>query len=155
MTTVLILFLVGVALLAADAFASSFVLAIAGGATLLAGCAAAYRHFGAVSAGLAGLAALALLGATLYLELVALPRSRLGRGLVVTSTTGSTSQPPPPPAADIVGKTAEALTTLAPSGYVAIEGRRYEAFCQSGHAAKGSTLRVIGLDNFRLIVTQS
>jgi membrane-bound serine protease (ClpP class) len=55
----------------------------------------------------------------------------------------------------VVGRPAEALTTLAPSGYVAVDGRRYEAFCQSGHAAKGATLRVVGVDNFRLIVSIS
>jgi membrane-bound serine protease (ClpP class) len=54
-----------------------------------------------------------------------------------------------------VGKTAEAVTTLAPSGYVVVDGRRYEAFSQSGHAAKGAILRVVGLDNFRLIVTKN
>jgi membrane-bound ClpP family serine protease len=54
-----------------------------------------------------------------------------------------------------VGKAAEAITPLVPSGYVLVEGRRYEAFSQSGHATKGATLRVVGLDNFRLIVTKS
>jgi membrane-bound ClpP family serine protease len=97
---------------------------------------------------------LGLLGLTLYLELVVLPRTRFGRGLVVQSTTGSTSQPAFPPAEAVVGKTAEALTTLAPSGYILVDGRRYEAFCQSGHAAKGSPLRVVGSDNFRLIVSK-
>ena len=59
------------------------------------------------------------------------------------------------PHADHFTGLAEALTTLAPGGYVLVEGARYEAFCQSGFAAKGSALRVVGLDNFRLIVTQS
>jgi membrane-bound serine protease (ClpP class) len=55
----------------------------------------------------------------------------------------------------VTGREATALTTLAPSGYVLVDGRRYEAFCQSGLAAKGSVLRVVGTDNFRLIVTKS
>ncbi len=155
MSTIVILYLVGVALLAADIFASSFVLAVAGAAAMTVGCDVAYRHYGASAAGLAGLAALGLLGLTVYLEIVVLPRTRLGRGLVVHSTTGSVSQPPQPPISSVLGKAAEALTTLAPSGYVEVEGRRYEAFCQSGHAAKGTKLRVVGLDNFRLIVSQS
>jgi membrane-bound ClpP family serine protease len=53
-----------------------------------------------------------------------------------------------------IGKPAEALTMLSPSGYVRIDGQRYEAFCQSGQAPAGSALEVIGVDNFRLIVTQ-
>jgi membrane-bound ClpP family serine protease len=42
---------------------------------------------------------------------------------------------------------------LSPSGYVRVDGRRYEAFCQSGQAPAGSALEIIGADNFRLIVT--
>jgi membrane-bound ClpP family serine protease len=55
----------------------------------------------------------------------------------------------------VVGKPATADTTLAPSGYVLVDGRRYEAFCRSGHVAKGEVLRVIGADNFRLIVSKT
>lgn len=153
MTAVLLFFLMGVALLAADIFASSFVLAIAGAASMLTGAAFTYRTYGAVDAGLAALAALVLLGVTVYLELVILPRTRFGRGLVVHASSGSDKQPLAP--ADVVGKAAEALTTLAPSGYILVEGRRYEAFCQSGLAAKGAALRVVGQDHFRLIVSKN
>ena len=55
----------------------------------------------------------------------------------------------------VVGKTCEAVTTLAPTGYVRLDGRRYEAFSQSGHVAKGTVLRVVAVDNFRLTVTRS
>ena len=75
--------------------------------------------------------------------------------MVVQSTVSSVSQPPPATAYSVVGRTAEALTTLAPGGYVEVDGRRYEAFCQSGHVNKGTMLRVVGLDNFRLIVSKS
>jgi membrane-bound ClpP family serine protease len=153
MSTILLLFVLGIVLLAADVFVSSFLLAICGGVAMLAGCAVAYQNFGVLDAGMAVVVALALLGGTIYLELVVLPKTRFGRGLVVHSTSGATSQPPLA-GAEVVGHSAEALTTLAPSGYVLVEGRRYEAFCQSGHAAKGAALRVTGLDNFRLIVSK-
>ena len=153
MSTIFLLFLVGVGLLAADVFVSSFLLAVCGAVAMLAGCVVAYQRFGAFDAGLAGLAAVALLGGTIYVELVLLPKTRFGRGLVVQSTSGAASQPPLA-SAEVVGKAAQAVTTLAPSGYVTVEGRRYEAFCQSGHAAKGTALRVVGLDNFRLIVSK-
>ena len=91
---------------------------------------------------------------TIYLELVILPRTSFGRGLIVHSTTGA-AQAPLALAEAVVGKDAAAVTTLAPSGYVLVEGKRYEAFCQSGHADKGALLRVIGIDNFRLIVSKS
>jgi membrane-bound ClpP family serine protease len=54
----------------------------------------------------------------------------------------------------VIGKPATAVTILAPSGYVLVEGRRFEAFCRSGHADRGDALSVIGVDNFRLIVTK-
>ena len=84
-----------------------------------------------------------------------LPDSWFFDKLTVRSTTGSTSQPLPAESAAVVGKPAEAATTLAPSGYVVVEGRRYEAFCDTGLAEKGSALRVVGVDNFRLIVTKT
>jgi membrane-bound serine protease (ClpP class) len=153
MREIILLFVLGIGLLAADAFVASFALAICGFVAMLGGCALAYQSFGTLAAGLAGLAAVLLLGITLYLELVVLPRTRYGRGLTVHSTSGQAA--PPPATAEIIGQAAEALTTLAPSGYVAIAGRRYDAFSQSGLIAKGESVRVIGLDNFRLIVSKS
>ena len=152
MTLILALFLAGILLLAADVFVSSFILAAFGGAVMLTGCGIAYRQYGFDGAALAVGAALVLLGATVYGELVILPRTRFGRGLIVQSTSGNASQPPLA-TADVVGRPAVALTTLAPSGYVQVDGRRYEAFCRTGLAAKGSALTVVGLDSFRLIVT--
>jgi membrane-bound ClpP family serine protease len=154
MTPILLFFIVGVILLAADIFLSSFVLAGIGGAAMLAGCVLVYRDFGILDALLVGAGAAALLVGAIYFELVVLPRTRVGKGLVVESTSGSSSQPPIAPAA-VVGKSATADTTLAPSGYVLVDGRRYEAFCRSGHADRGDHLSVIGVDNFRLIVTKT
>ena len=151
MMLILLLFIVGIMLLAADVFVSSFVMAAVGGVAMLAGCVFAYRDFGVLAAGLAGVAAVALLGGAIYIELVLLPKTRLGRGLVVESTSGST---PAAPSASLVGKPAPADTTLAPSGYVLVDGIRYEAFCRTGLAARGDGLRVIGMDNFRLIVSK-
>jgi len=151
MMLILLLFIVGIMLLAADVFVSSFVMAAVGGVAMLAGCVFPYRDFGVLAAGLAGVAAVALLGGAIYIELVLLPKTRLGRGLVVESTSGST---PAAPSASLVGKPATADTTLAPSGYVLVDGIRYEAFCRTGLAARGDGLRVIGMDNFRLIVSK-
>jgi membrane-bound ClpP family serine protease len=155
MNAVIILFLSGLLLLAAEVFLPGVIAGIFGGVAMIAGCIAAFQEFGA-GGGVAatGLAA-ALLGLTFYTELVWLPKTRWGKKLIVQSTLAATSQPPLAVAADVVGKPAEAITPLGPSGYVLVEGRRYEAFCQSGHVTAGGRLRVVGLDNFRLIVTQS
>lgn len=155
MTLILTLFLVGIVMLAADLFISGLLLAILGGLTMLAATVLAYRDFGFAGAMLSGGAATGLLAVAVYLELVWLPKSRFGRGLVVQSTVSGTSQPLPAVAAEVVGRPAAAETTLAPSGLVIVDGRRYEAFCQSGLAEKGAALHVVGVDNFRLIVKKS
>ena len=48
-----------------------------------------------------------------------------------------------------------AATTLAPSGLIECDGRRYEAFARSGHVPAGSAVEVVGFDTFRVIVTLS
>ena len=155
MNAVLLLFLAGIALLAGEIVTPGIVLGILGAVAMVAGCGVAFDRLGAAAGAMAVIAAGALLGLTFYLELVWLPKTRFGRKLVVQSASDAVSQPPVAERESVVGHTAEALTTLAPSGYVSIEGRRYEAFCQSGHASKGAMLRVVDLDNFRLIVTKS
>jgi len=154
MTVVVVLFAVGVLLLAADVFISSYFLAIVGATVMFSGCVAAYENLG-YTAALASLSvALALLSGALYVELAILPKSRFGRQMIVESTVSATAQPAIAQSEKVLGKTAQAVTILAPSGYVLVEGQRYEAFSQSGHASKGDLLKVVGLDNFRLIVSK-
>lgn len=154
MNAILILFLLGVLLLAGEVFVPGAVLGILGALCMFAGCVISFLQLGTGGGVLATAVALALLGLTLYVELVWLPKTRFGRKLIVQTAVDATSQPPLADKEWVVGKTAEAVTTLAPSGHVLVEGRRYEAFSQSGHVAKGAQLRVTGLDNFRLIVTK-
>jgi len=154
MNAIAILFVVGALLLAAEVFLPGVIAGIAGTIALFAGSALAFREFGFAGGLVASGAAAALVVLMLYLELVVLPKTAFGRKMVVQSTVSATSQPLPASLDDVKDKAAEALTTLAPSGYVLVDGRRYEAFCQSGLAPKGATLRVVGVDNFRIIVTQ-
>lgn len=155
MNAILILFLLGVILLAGEVFVPGAVLGVLGALSMFAGCAISFMQLGTGYGMLATVVALLLLGLTLYIELVWLPNTRFGRKLIVHSTVDATSQPPVADKSAVIGKTAEAMTALVPSGFVLVEGRRYEAYSQSGHVTKGATLRVVGLDNFRLIVTKS
>jgi len=154
MNAIILLFLLGIVLLAFEVFVPGAVLGIMGGVAMLVGCIVAFNIFGATGGTLATVLALAILGLALYVELVLLPKTRFGKKMLVQSTVDGTSQPPLATAEAVVGKPAMALTPLTPSGYVEIEGRRYEAFSRSGHASKGEALRVVGLDNFRLIVSK-
>ncbi len=155
MNAILLLFIIGVVLLAAEIFLPGAIAGIIGALCMTAGCVISFAQFGSGGGTLATVVALALLGLTLYLELVWLPQTAFGKRLIVQSKVDAVSQPPLANPGEVMGKTAEAATTLAPSGYVLVEGRRYEAFCRSGHVPKGAALRVVGIDNFRIIVTQA
>ncbi len=154
MTAIALLFISGALLLAAEVLLPGGIAGVIGGLALAFGAVLSYSQFGPGIGSIATLAALALVGLTLYLELIWLPKTKFGRAMVVDAVVGAQSQPPPASRA-VIGKTAMAVTTLAPTGLVEIAGQRYEAFCQSGLAARGATLTVVGLDNFRLVVTEN
>jgi membrane-bound ClpP family serine protease len=44
------------------------------------------------------------------------------------------------------------VTTLAPTGIVECEGRRYEAFSRSGLIAAGAPVEVTAVETFRILV---
>ena len=155
MNIILLLFALGIVFMFFEVFTPGPVFGILGGLTLLGAIAVAATNYGMQAGLLAGVTALAAVCFTLYAELVWLPKTRFAQRFSVRSTSGSTINQVQAEAGAVVGKDAQALTTLAPSGYVSVEGRRYEAYCQSGHVAKGAQLRVTGLDNFRLIVTKT
>jgi membrane-bound ClpP family serine protease len=155
MNAIVLLFSLGIVLLALEVFMPGAVIGVIGGCAMAGGCMVSFSRFGAGSGMLATFIAFALLGAALYAEFVLLPRTRFGRKLFVHATVSSTSQAPLATAEAVVGKSGVALTTLAPSGYVLVEGKRYEAFSQSGHIPKGAALHVVNLDNFRLIVSKT
>ncbi len=153
MSLIVLLFAVGIALLAAEVVVPGAVLGILGGIALVLGVIVAFVRLGFDGGIWATTAALVVGGIALYLEFVLLPKSRFTRSLAVSSTAGGAGQPP---VADrsVVGRQALALTALAPTGMVEIDGRRYEAFARHGHSAKGERLDVVDVDNFRLIVSK-
>lgn len=153
MNAILILFLLGIIFLAFEVFMPGAVLGILGGLAMLAGCALAFTQYGFVGGFVATLVALCVLGLALFLEFYLLPRTRLGKQLFVQSTVDAQSQAPVGHDA-LIGKTARSITTLAPSGYVEVEGVRYEAFSPSGLVEKGVLLQVTGHDTFRLLVSK-
>ncbi len=155
MNLIILLFLVGLILLFFEVFVPGGVLGVLGGLFMFAGCGAAFIEFGAGGAAIAAAVAFALIGLTLYVELFLLPKTTLGRKLFLEHSIGSQSQPPPARSEDVLGRVGETLTTLAPSGYVLIEGKKYEAASRSGLLPRGTPVRVVGQDNFRLIVSKS
>lgn len=155
MSTITLLFIVGAVLLAAEVFVPGAILGVVAGIALLAGIVLAFVEHGSGGGWAAVGGALVLVGFTLWAEFWLLPRTALGKRLFLKAEVSGASQPPLAERADVVGQTAVADTALAPSGYVIVAGKRYEAYSRSGYAAKGETLRVVDLDNFRLIVSKN
>lgn len=153
MTLVFVLLAVGVFLLAVELVVPGAIIGIVGALAMFAGVIAAFGEWGARGGLLTLGAVLVALALVVYVELVWLPKSKLARWLSMSATLEGRSQPPVADAADVVGSDALAETVLSPSGYVRVKGRRYEAFCRDGYAEAGARLRVVSLDNFRLIVT--
>ncbi|HXC02539.1 MAG TPA: NfeD family protein [Opitutaceae bacterium] len=155
MSAILLLFLLGLVFLFFEVFTPGPVFGIVGALMLIGGIALAFGRFGGNGGVLAIMITFVAVGVTLYAEFVWLPKTSFAKKLSIQAISGAVAQSSLVHPEEVVGKTAEALTTLAPSGYVLVEGRRYEAFSQSGHVVRGERLRVVSLDNFRLIVTKT
>ncbi len=154
MNAIVVLFVVGFVLLAFEVFVPGAILGIIGGLALLGGVVLAFLEYGSTG-GCTALAVGAALGALmLFVEFWLLPRTPWGKRMFLHAAVEGTSQPPPAESAAVMGRTGEAVTPLSPSGHVLIDGRRYEAFSRSGLVAKGAQVQVVGLDNFRLIVSK-
>lgn len=154
MTAIILLFAAGIILLAFEVVMPGAILGIAGGIAMLAGVIIAFADYGFSGGVLACAAALLLTAIALYIEFSLLPNSRLAKSLSMTATVSGTSQPALAERKNVIGRQAVAITALAPSGYVELDGQRYEAFARHGHTQAGERLDIIDVDNFRLIVSK-
>jgi membrane-bound ClpP family serine protease len=155
MSLMVMLFIIGAVLLGAEVLVPGGILGIIAGVALLGGVALAFFEHGTEGGWIAVAAALGLVALTLWIEFVILPKTALGRRLFLKAEITAASQPALAEREIVVGQSGVADTTLAPSGYVIVGGKRYEAFSRSGLIAKGAALRVVELDNFRLIVQKN
>jgi membrane-bound ClpP family serine protease len=154
MILVITLFVAGIILLAVEVVVPGGILGIAGGILVLLGVTVAFFRFGVQGGAIASGAAVVLGAIVLFLEFVLLPKSRIAKALSMTGTVAGRSQPPIADRTSVLGRHVTAVTQLAPSGYVELEGRRYEAFTRSGLVQRGERLEIVDVDNFRLIVTK-
>ncbi len=155
-TTVIALFVVGLLLLGFEVIVPGAVLGFAAVVAFLAGVVVAWIEHGAAGGLLALSAALFAVFALLYFEFRILPRTRIGRRMFLEKAVDGASQPPVAArASDVVGREALAVTALGPTGIVEVNGRRYEARCDSGFAETGARLRVARVETFHLVVIAS
>ncbi|MBC8125855.1 MAG: NfeD family protein [Gloeobacteraceae cyanobacterium ES-bin-144] len=155
MTFITLLFALGIVLLAVEVIIPGGILGAIGGLMMFGGCVMAFLEYGMGGGIIASLVALALAALTFFIEFRVLPKTNIGKRAFLTTQITGVSAALGSEAQELIGKTAVALTMLSPSGYVRIDGQRYEAFCQSGQIPAGTSLEVIAADNFRLIVSQT
>ena len=155
MMLIILLFALGIMLLAVEVIVPGGILGSIGALMMFGGCIAAFIRYG-TGGGIIALTIAAILTVlAFYIEFRVLPKTSFGRRAFLTSEVKGVSAALGDEARDLIGKSAYALTMLSPSGYIMIEGKRYEAFCQSGQVPVGTALEVIGADNFRIIVSET
>jgi membrane-bound serine protease (ClpP class) len=87
-----------------------------------------------------------------YIQFKILPNTRAGKRFFLNKEISATSTALGDEARDLIGKTATSVTVLSPSGYVTVDGKRLEAFSQSGHIAPGIELLVTDANHFQITV---
>lgn len=154
MTWIILLFSIGILLIALEVIVPGAILGTIGAVMIFVGCVIAFLQYGTGGGVLALAAAFVIGGIALFIEFRILPKTKIGKRAFLTKEITAVSQAIGSEAKSLIGKSAEAITMLSPSGYVRVDGRQFEAFCQSGQVPAGSALEVIGADNFRLIVSE-
>tara|TARA_B100000519_G_scaffold106342_1_gene92156 strand:+ start:2390 stop:2854 length:465 start_codon:yes stop_codon:yes gene_type:complete len=153
MTTIVIFFVVGVLFIAAEVFLPGGIVGAIGGLVIIGGVVQAYSEFGAQGAFIAAIFAVLLLIAAFYIEFKVLPNTRMGSSLFlrdsVKAKTGYSLA-----ADEIVGQICTTVTTMCPTGFVMVNGKKLEAFSKSGFIEKNTEVRVTGRDNFRILVSK-
>lgn len=153
MTLIILLFSIGILFIAAEVIVPGGILGTLGALLMFGGCVVAFINYGTGGGMLALFAAVAVAGLALFVEFRILPKTKIGRSAFLTAEITAVAPAVGEEARELIGHSAEALTMLSPTGYVRVGGQRYEAFCQCGQVPAGAALKVVGADNFRLIVT--
>ena len=155
MKTLILCVLLGLALISFEVFVPGGVLGILGALALIFAVGIAFNEYGILGGSLTFTVVFLLLVCVIFIQLKFLPKTRIGRRLFLNKTIKGQSNRPltdVSPGSQVIGKSAEAITPLVPSGKIKIGKQLFEATSQDGFIAKGTRLRVVGKDAFHLIV---
>ena len=152
MTLIILLFAIGIFLLATEVVIPGGILGLAGGALLFAGCVASFVTLGTTEGIIAIVFALLAAGIVFFIQFKLLPKTPFGKRFFLHREISGSSTALGDEARDLIGKTATSVTVLSPSGYVTIGGKRYEAVSQSGQIPAGAELIVTAANHFQITV---
>lgn len=153
MSLIILLFTIGLLLLAAEVMVPGGILGIAGGVLLFAGCIVSFVQRGSTQGMIAIAVTVVAAILVFYIQFKVLPKTRFGKRFFLERAISGTSTALGEEARDLIGKAAESVTVLSPSGYVTIAGKRYEAVSRSGHISVGTALEVVDANHFQIIVS--
>lgn len=111
----------------------------------------AFKDYGPIEGFITLIASITLTVSIIVIQLKLLPKTRLGKRFFLRNVMREKTNPSQGSNA-LMGKTGEAITVLAPSGRVSVKGELYDAFSRDGLIDKGTTIKVVGRDNFRITV---
>ena len=153
MTTLIIsLIVVALLLFFLEIFAPGGVLGFMGACSLIAAAVLAYDTMGILgSMSIVGGGIMA--GFVLFfVEINVLTKTKFGKR--IQHHDQQTAQTVPVGRPGLVGKTGQALTTMAPTGKVRISNETFEAASNSGFINKNATIEVVRSEHLKLIVKE-
>ena len=152
MTLIILLFSLGIILLAFEVMIPGGILGLAGGILLFTGCILCFTTLGPTEGTIAIFVTAAAAFAVFYIQFKVLPNTKMGKRFFLNKSIEGSSTALKKDAQDLIGKTATSVTVLSPSGYVKIDGIQYEAFSDSGQIPVNTELEVTKANSFQLTV---
>lgn len=154
MNLIIGLIAIGLVLISFEIIVPGGVLGVLGAIALIAASVVAFDTYGAVGAVVTSVISLCVVGLTLYVEFKFLPKTKMGQKMFLnTAVDGHSTEAQG--SEDLIGKEGEAVTKLAPSGKIMVEGMQYEGFSKDGLIDAGERVTVVGRDNFRILVKKA
>lgn len=153
MNTIIGLILLGVVLVSFEVIMPGAILGILGASSFIGAIYLAYQDYGIFGGFVAFFSSIFLLAVALILEFKILPKTKFGKKMFLDTVVNAHSTEMQGSDA-IIGKEGITITTLAPSGKIDIEGQEFEGFSQDGLINSGEKIKVVGRDNFRILVNK-
>lgn len=152
MSLIILLFSIGLVLLALEVIIPGGILGITGGILLFTGCVLSFVILGTTE-GLIAIGITIIAGTLLfYIQFKILPNTRIGKRFFLKREISGSANSLEENTRDLIGKTATSVTVLSPSGYVLVDGNSYEAVSQSGQIPINTELLITAANSFQLTV---
>ncbi len=152
MLIAVILALIGLALIFFEFFMPGTILAIMGGILLIISGVLCFKYTSIMWGTLYSLLLLALVAITCKLALIRMKKSKnKNRFFLEKDQEGYTASSFD---SDLIGKTAIVSTELKPAGHIVVEGKQYQALCETGFVSNVVSVQIVSGRGSFLIVRE-